>query len=673
MAEPSENPGLSQELAQIAAALKAVRAQIDQGQTGQAIDRLDDLIARLDAVPAAIASLESGSGVLASLGEWLGRVFQTEDRSRVETIVLDLLLSLAGGERGLLMLKDGSGDLIARAMHNLDISAAQDINFNVIRRVAERAATTGETIVTSSVDEDPRLSAGDSVIGFDVKSIAVLPLKSGGQVTGVAYFDRPVREGAFTPQILRSLEAFSGQIADLLEGDIDREASEGEGKKSAAPVPEQPYEAVDAPPPPASVPPPAPPPPPAPKPEWPENAPPAREEAPQALDRLDNNDDSEAETTRWEPQPTEPPTRRLPNIPIPEPPRRAGTLPDLDEVLAQPGEPQAAGIDDLPAPQYADLKARLYSLVVQEVGANASAEKVADVLTVILAEQAIVMSRAERSRLLGSILTEMRGASEVRFSAYYPSDVQPEEWQSMYAYVLREAVTKAVEEDAAQQLGERLADYRQVARPASHPVSEGAMITATPLLPGFQFNPPSIQMGFYEDWHRFDFKLRAKDAPLDQAANGVLTFSVEGVIVADVPLSIFVSQQPRPRKMISAAQKAYNAVFCSYSHKDTLIVERVERAIKTLGVEYLRDVHALRSGQHWGEELYKLIDRADIFQLFWSPTAAQSPYVEQEWRYALDLDRGDTFIRPVYWQRPIPSVPQELRHIHFAYQSDLAE
>jgi hypothetical protein len=199
------------------------------------------------------------------------------------------------------------------------------------------------------------------------------------------------------------------------------------------------------------------------------------------------------------------------------------------------------------------------------------------------------------------------------------------------------------------------------------------MITATPQLPGFQFNPPSLSIGFYEDWHRFAFKMRAKDAPHNQAANGFLSFTASGVIVADVPLSVFVSPDAMATApQVSASQPLYDTVFASYSHKDTRIVERVEAAAKSMGMTYLRDVITLRSGEHWNAALLEMIDQASIFQLFWSPASAESKYCQQEWEYALGLKREDQFfIRPVYWAQPMPAPPPDLKELHFAYQPDL--
>jgi serine/threonine protein kinase len=263
-------------------------------------------------------------------------------------------------------------------------------------------------------------------------------------------------------------------------------------------------------------------------------------------------------------------------------------------------------------------------------------------------------------------------AQPVQFSAYYPKEVKPGAWQPLAAYVFKQSAEKTVSEDVNRQLGERVSVFRKIVQTAKQIIREGELITATPVVPGLQFNPPSVSVAFFEDWHRFDFKLRAHTAPLNQSANGLLTFTVAGVIVADIPLSIFVGESASESEQASASSKPYQAIFCSYSHRDTQIVERVERAYKALGLDYLRDVVSLKSGTHWSEELLQLIEKADIFQLFWSEAAAQSDYVQQEWQYALRLNRDQAhFIRPVYWRQPMPPPPPDMSHIHFAYQPDL--
>ena len=60
-----------------------------------------------------------------------------------------------------------------------------------------------------------------------------------------------------------------------------------------------------------------------------------------------------------------------------------------------------------------------------------------------------------------------------------------------------------------------------------------------------------------------------------------------------------------------------------------------------------------------------MIDQADIFQLCWSQSAKKSPYVEREWRRALMRNR-ESFVRPLYWEDPMPPPPAELASLHFA-------
>jgi hypothetical protein len=82
----------------------------------------------------------------------------------------------------------------------------------------------------------------------------------------------------------------------------------------------------------------------------------------------------------------------------------------------------------------------------------------------------------------------------------------------------------------------------------------------------------------------------------------------------------------------------------------------------------LVDKASLLAGQDWEQALLGLIEKADLFQLFWSEAASRSPNVAEEWRHALLLQdqKGERFIRPLYWKIPWPAPPAQLAHLHFA-------
>ena len=263
--------------------------------------------------------------------------------------------------------------------------------------------------------------------------------------------------------------------------------------------------------------------------------------------------------------------------------------------------------------------------------------------------------------------------SQTVMTAYYPKEVEPLVWHQLHTYIFRESAESQVDADARERLGERINEYRRRSKTARRPIAKGSTITATPRLEGFQFNPPSQAVELHEDWHRLDFRLRARPELAGMASNGLLTFTVEGVIVADIPISIYVRDRVMKAEMVNASAGPYRSIFCSYSRQDTCVVKRVERACKTLGIDYLRDVVSLRSGEPWQPALFSMMERADIFQLFWSRNAAKSKYVEDEWRYALRLGRElSRFIRPVYWTEPMTPPPQELGYLSFAFVPELA-
>jgi hypothetical protein len=115
----------------------------------------------------------------------------------------------------------------------------------------------------------------------------------------------------------------------------------------------------------------------------------------------------------------------------------------------------------------------------------------------------------------------------------------------------------------------------------------------------------------------------------------------------------------------------YRKIFVSYSRRDLAVVNSISTVASAFGDTYILDVNFLRSGERWNDRIYQAISEADIFQLFWSSHSMRSDFVRQEWEHALRLGRPD-FIRPVYWEDPLPQdpvgglPPDALRRIHFA-------
>lgn len=274
---------------------------------------------------------------------------------------------------------------------------------------------------------------------------------------------------------------------------------------------------------------------------------------------------------------------------------------------------------------------------------------------------------------------------DVQLTVYRPRAVEPLKWYPLLAFAhLSELPADAapdepdpveeVEAQAQRLLGDLAQGYGDVKQDSRHAVPHEAEITFLPEIPGFEVNPPRRTFLWLESVHREEFRIRARPEVDGTLVRGRMTVFWGSILLAEVNLGIRVdsrlagtSAQPPPER---AASQPFRGIFPSYSHRDAGIVEEFERYARTLGDRYLRDVHELRAGEVWNDRLKDLIRQADVFQLFWSWNAMQSPYVEEEWRYALSLGRPH-FVRPTYWEDPLPELPErslppeELRRLHF--------
>jgi hypothetical protein len=272
---------------------------------------------------------------------------------------------------------------------------------------------------------------------------------------------------------------------------------------------------------------------------------------------------------------------------------------------------------------------------------------------------------------------------DVRFTAFHPKEAVVNTWYTMLVYTHIESALSRVQADAVKYKDEMGGVPRESRSGATAQLARGTEITILPEMENVEFNPERITFKWVEDMHRAEFRMKAKSELAGLAGNGAVSIFIGPLIIATIRFGMLfeehkpVSAAPEiPLKLTTTAPQTsetaniYKAeqIFASYSHKDSPVVLACRDAYKALGYDVLIDIDTLRSGEKWNNALMRMIDRADIFQLFWSPNSAQSEYCRQEWEYALrKAKQTEGFIRPVYWEKPLVSPPNELAELHFAY------
>lgn len=182
-------------------------------------------------------------------------------------------------------------------------------------------------------------------------------------------------------------------------------------------------------------------------------------------------------------------------------------------------------------------------------------------------------------------------------SVSYPDTLTSAQWRQLHAYLYAPADADAVATDieARKKAVEHL---HRVSSGRASTIAYGAQVTVIPEIGGVVFQPRRVQFKWRELWHRaqFDASYTGREARLEK---GTVSWFVGPVCIGQVFLSAHLAPSANVTESTSQARAAgYESVFVSYSQDDREIVDWLETAYRALGMEYLRDVRSLRSGEH---------------------------------------------------------------------------
>ncbi len=181
------------------------------------VDGLNGLHQTLERLTPQIAAQEDELHRLRELARTAGVINSSLELDTVLNTVMDTIISLTKAERGFLMLKDEKGELQFRIARNLERETLNKSDFQVSRTILNSVADSGDPVVTTNAAADPRFSAQQSVVGFNLRSIVCVPLKVKGVVIGVIYVDNRIRTGLFTEKERDLLAAFANQAAVAID------------------------------------------------------------------------------------------------------------------------------------------------------------------------------------------------------------------------------------------------------------------------------------------------------------------------------------------------------------------------------------------------------------------------------------------------------------------------
>jgi pSer/pThr/pTyr-binding forkhead associated (FHA) protein len=261
-------------------------------------------------------------------------------------------------------------------------------------------------------------------------------------------------------------------------------------------------------------------------------------------------------------------------------------------------------------------------------------------------------------------------SQQTSFTAFHPKEVSVDIWNTLLVYAYQDAATGAVYEDA-DRFRQELEDIPAgLSTPLEEPLLPATNITIVPECKGVVFNPRRLSFKWTDNWHRSMFRFSVKKELLagSSTVSGRINIFAGPLLIATLKMSmVFTEKAPFEQVSgVEATTKPYKYVFASFSKEDTAVAQAYRVVSHLLGV----DAQALatsRSREIVNDQLKQAIEEAEVFQLFWSSHAVQSAYIKQEWEYALQLQRSEDFLRPIYWEVPLVTPPDQLARWQFTY------
>jgi len=151
----------------------------------------------------------------------LGRVAETVNSSLELDVVLrhvlDTAVEVMKAERGFVMIADAAGKLELTTTYGIDRATVEGDDMQPSQTTVRRVFETGEPIVTTDAQQDPRFNINLSVRALRLRSIICVPLAIKARTIGVVYLDSRVAPGLFSPHDPDLLTAFANQAALAIE------------------------------------------------------------------------------------------------------------------------------------------------------------------------------------------------------------------------------------------------------------------------------------------------------------------------------------------------------------------------------------------------------------------------------------------------------------------------
>ncbi len=172
----------------------------------------------IDSLARGLESQEKERRQLRALQEVGAVINSSLEQTEVLNAVMDTIIQLTGAERGFMMLVDeDTGEFQVEVARNINRETLEGSSFEISLSIVNSVAKSGDPVVTTNAQADPRFAGQESIISYNLRSILCVPLKIKDNIIGVIYADNRIVSGIFVDADRDLLAAFANQAAVAIE------------------------------------------------------------------------------------------------------------------------------------------------------------------------------------------------------------------------------------------------------------------------------------------------------------------------------------------------------------------------------------------------------------------------------------------------------------------------
>lgn len=258
-------------------------------------------------------------------------------------------------------------------------------------------------------------------------------------------------------------------------------------------------------------------------------------------------------------------------------------------------------------------------------------------------------------------------------TAHFTREVNCEKWYSGEIFLFLEEFREIINKRLNDLIKQEGIEYQETTTKSLNNILEKSPIKILFESSDFILSQKSIDFIWYEPINQFQVRFKA----IENKIFGIIDLNIfsDDLLISYSRITIGIGKGSIQKTEINIP--IISEVFASYSRQDIDIVKHFKSRYKALGIYMFIDLEDIRAGSNWENDLIERIMKSDVLQLFWSNNSKKSKYVKFEYEKGLDLIlsnlKGYNFIRPIFWEKPIPKIPENLSHINFYFLKEEVE